>query len=70
MNWISISERLPEQMPGNLSSDWLLISDGLSVTIGYYSFKYREWREQFDDGYEKTVLVSHWMPLPPPPRAD
>ena len=56
MNWVSVSERLPERRKK------VLINSGSYVGIGIYTGSY--WK----DDYHSYVLVKNWMPLPEPPK--
>lgn len=57
--WISVEERLPEDDDPVLISWW-----GLLVGIGWCTAK-KNWR---DIGGKFPHTVTHWMPLPKPPR--
>jgi hypothetical protein len=60
--WISVEERLPQQGP------WVLIClCGRSVFVGRLSnHKTPKWQMGFE---AKAVTgVTHWMPLPEPPK--
>jgi|LakMenEpi03Aug12_release.lakeMendotaPanAssembly.Ray.scaffolds.fasta_scaffold407930_2 hypothetical protein len=76
--WVSIKERLPELEEFVLLFDnWKATTDGkerMSIRVGYLSeyvtrktndgiVKYCEWR-----GTEFAFNITHWMPLPNPPR--
>jgi len=66
VNWISVKERLPEK------------SGSYLVAIKRYSGRYRVERKQYLAGYwtmkrDEVALsekVTHWMPLPEPPKED
>ena len=57
--WISVSDRLPEEGVGVLA--W----DGEDVFLAYYSKRRERWIDL--TGYCKAT---HWMPLPEPPKED
>lgn len=62
MDWISVEDRLPED------SDWLevIVNAGDCVTCCWYNPDDDEWLldpERVFDGE-----VTHWMPLPEPPK--
>ena len=71
--WIPVTERLPK----NNEHDWVLaqvVEDNGFMHIP----KVMEYREQLNDWYEETYgwlsehngafIVTHWMPLPEPPK--
>ena len=65
--WIPITERLPKY------GDWVL---GIGKRKGYYVCEYRG-LSHFYSGDEpwfsskgRAVNVTHWMPLPEPPKED
>ena len=58
-HWIPVTERLPDE------NDVVLITDSLDVGTGYLVHGYG-WISPFDD--IETSHVSHWMPLPEPPK--
>lgn len=65
MEWISVKERLPD------SDGWVNVFNGHNVHHGTY----RE-RSRFDDTklfmdahWLDIVNVTHWMPLPSPPKS-
>lgn len=58
VEWISVEDRLPEP-----ESDVLLYSDG-RVTHGHYS----EWLKTFTAHALEVPRVTHWTPLPEPPK--
>ena len=59
--WIPVTERLPDE------NDVVLITDSLDVGTGYLIHGYG-WISPFDD--IDMSHVSHWMPLPQPPKED
>ena len=56
--WISVEERLPE------NDDAVLIMDN-GIGMGYYNIYSDEWT---DCETADTIRVTHWMPLPEPPK--
>ena len=61
--WISVEERLPED-----DDDVLMMTD-MGMSMGYYC------RDSFSDRWVDYVnsdsrCVTHWMPLPEPPKED
>ena len=59
--WIPVTERLPED-----DDDVLIMSSG-SISMGYYS-TYNEYWADYINVYDDNV--THWMPLPEPPKED
>lgn len=67
--WISIKDRLPEDF------GWFLVIDeympiNLSVTIGFYEGADSEinWLPLDSRASQESMVVTHWMPLPEPPK--
>ena len=73
--WISVDDRLPE----NDENDWVLaqvVEDNGFMHIP----KVMEYRQQINDWFEETYgwlsehnglfSVTHWMPLPNPPKGE
>lgn len=61
MNWISIKDRLPENNILVLTYS----QGGNTVDLGYYHGK---WAGGWTIGLSSGVNVTHWMPLPDPPK--
>lgn len=59
-NWISVKERLPK------FGDDVLVADKEGVTLAFLTVE-GEWVIEAFDLDEK---VTHWMPLPPPPKTE
>lgn len=61
--WISVKERLPE--PGKV-----LITDGKSVhmTNGAWLYRTPDGETRAPSNYGAGITVTHWMPLPEPPK--
>ena len=55
--WIPVAERLPEH-----KEYVLLCSSKGSILKGYYDHEWGCW-----SGF-KSVIITHWMPLPKPPK--
>jgi hypothetical protein len=67
--WISVDFGLPE------SFGWFLVVDeyltkAARVTIGFYEGLDSEvlWLPHDDRDDQDSMLVTHWMPLPEPPK--
>lgn len=61
--WISVKDRLPEGY-----KDVLVCfenSSGYHVDITFYSDKL-----DYGEGWYLTADITHWMPLPEPPKED
>lgn len=74
--WISVKDRLPN----NDEHDWVL-AQVMEPATGFMPIpKVMEYRESNNDWYEETMgwlsehngvfAVTHWMPLPEPPKED
>lgn len=74
-NWISVEDKFPK-----VNGTYIVYApDGNSVTEGIwydnvvvvaeYAFGSWWWRENSDD-FDITDHVTHWMPLPEPPRME
>lgn len=61
--WISVKDRLPE----NVKEGLLIALRWGEVDIGWYEDG--RWGSQFVDEYEDGE-VTHWMPLPQPPKGE
>ena len=64
--WIPVTERLPE------NNQWALcfMKDKSFGTFRVFQWNYIDW--QWNDGNErwKEKDVTHWMPLPQPPKGE
>lgn len=67
MNWIPVSERLPE------FDCRVLVSDGKYCSVGYRFDKDDPWwwidHDGDVDGVVDATDITHWMPLPELPTA-
>lgn len=72
MEWISVEDRLPEE------NEQVLITDGSDVFYAY-KYYYEGWDYQIAEDFDgeegvfstnamKEKHVTHWMPLPEPPK--
>lgn len=65
MEWISVEDRLPEQM---VNSFLVALSNGMVTELNYNGFD-KKWFHLYEDIDFQTVNpVTHWMPLPEPPK--
>ena len=64
-NWISVEERLPED-----ADHEVLAIDVNSYAIGEYHLAFYgfEMPERWCDNYRNAIQVTHWQPLPSPPK--
>lgn len=60
--WIDVKNESPEK-----TGDYLIFNTDGAVWIYWYDEEYKEWYD--DNGYQ-TESVTHWMPLPEPPRGN
>lgn len=58
MEWISVKDRLPDD------DKTVLVTDGIRICLSYYEGCCDLWRGGYIFGREMT----HWMPLPQPPK--
>jgi hypothetical protein len=61
MEWISVKERLPKE-----SGDYLITDTG-TCFVSYFDVEEQKW-EFFGVEFWKHEEVTHWMPLPEPPK--
>ena len=59
--WISVAERLPD-----VGCDVLFVCENKNYGVGAYSDTYRD----FFSGQFPVKGVTHWMPLPEPPKGE
>lgn len=64
MNWINVNEldKLPETF------DYVLFSNGECVYFGYRIFVDEDFNEWYANEGFGVKNVTHWMPLPLPPK--
>ena len=60
--WISVEERLPEE-----SGDYLTYHGRFYMEI-YFNADLCMWNVRFDDLENEIKSVTHWQPLPEPPK--
>ena len=63
--WIPVTERLPEE------GERVLFTDGAWVGEGYIN-KRGKWQRYLNQSYTDVMAldVTHWMPLPEPPKGE
>lgn len=65
MNWIKVEDKLPE-IKQNVIVALKLYRGDTVVEYGYISARSREFVSY--DGYEFAGNITHWQPLPEPPK--
>ena len=63
-NWISVGDRLPDNESGYRVL--VLANDIISQFIEITNHNGKMWLQE--GGTEYPPIVTHWMPLPPPPE--
>lgn len=75
--WISVTERLPEQPPNRVDEQgrsWFtqdidcIVYDGKIVFAAHYSFQNKFF--WYSDTLHPLKNITHWMPMPEPPEDD
>ncbi len=70
MKWISVKDQLPEaegkEPFANQSASVLIYDEHGNRSIGYFNAEFRTW----EDAYDYDIKVTHWMPLPEPPKEE
>jgi hypothetical protein len=67
--WISVEDRLPEQDERVIVS-MRFDNHGWRECVVAHIWEDGEWYNQTGDQIEECVMVTHWMPLPPPPKSE
>lgn len=77
--WIKTADRLPERMELLPCSVRVLINSFMGVVTAQYDFEDGVWLDFFihkhspfskPNYYDKSMGVTHWMPLPEPPGGE
>ena len=76
--WISVDDRLPieeakaheQEWPGEYCEFLVMIEKGSLPTTLYYDLKENEWFRINTALERETYEVTHWMPLPEPPKGE
>ena len=65
--WISVEERLPEK-----SCEYLCVSRTGVIYLMQYSHRYKAFNATDDEDGDRWKLggITHWMPLPDPPKGE
>lgn len=76
--WISVNDRLPieeakaheQEWPGEYCEFLVMIEKGSLPTTLYYDLEENEWFRINTASERETYEVTHWMPLPLPPKGE
>ena len=76
--WISVDDRLPieeakaheQEWPGEYCEFLVMIEKGSLPTTLYYDLEENEWFRINTALERETYEVTHWMPLPEPPKGE
>ena len=76
--WISVDDRLPieeakaheQEWPGEYCEFLVMIEKGSLPTTLYYNLEENEWFRINTALERETYEVTHWMPLPEPPKGE
>ena len=76
--WISVNDRLPieeakaheQEWPGEYCEFLVMIEKGSLPTTLYYDLEENEWFRISTALERETYEVTHWMPLPQPPKGE
>lgn len=71
--WVLTKDRLPIEEAKAYEQEWhekypeflVMIERGLLPTVLYYDWRENEWFRELE-----TYKVTHWMPLPAPPKGE
>lgn len=70
--WISVKDDLPCNYPNNVHcgfTDRVLATDGkINIFIALMKNINNKWVWYSDDNFDVQHVVTHWMPLPQPPK--
>ena len=71
--WISVEEDLPCNNPNNIHfgfTNKVLVMDNNKNTFIAFMKKYKDgkWVWGSDDNFDLSHLITHWMPIPEPPK--
>lgn len=75
--WISVNDRLPTEESKSYEKEWedypeylVMIDGGLLPTTLYYDWENDEWFRINTALRREIYKVTHWMPLPEPPKGE
>jgi hypothetical protein len=68
MKWISVKDRLPESL---IDKDYLVCDNFSNLApLSTASYFKGEWFDYKGDKHLYSEDITHWMPLPEPPKQD
>lgn len=65
-NWISVEDKLPPENGKTQQSINVWATDELTSGEFRYNFETQTWTDMWGDPFD----ITHWMPLPTPPRKE
>ena len=68
MEWISVKDSLPDKN-GLYLCCWKALCDANSWIVRIGDWRFEGWMNLYDEPY-KEGLITHWMPLPEPPKGE
>ena len=68
--WIPVTERLPKLETYVYSVDVLFYVPYENIYVGYVNFESGTWRCKHSEELFAADKVTHWMPLPEPPKGE
>ena len=70
--WISVEEDLPCNNPNNIhfgfTNKVFAIDENKNIFIAYMTKYYNKWVWCRDDNFNLSYIITHWMPIPEPPK--
>ena len=70
--WISVEEDLPCNNPKNIhfgfTNKVFAIDYNKNIFIAYMTKYYNKWVWCRDDNFNLSYIITHWMPIPEPPK--
>lgn len=66
--WVSVKDRLPDKSGSYLVMLENVFVTHLSMNVHYWNAKDEYWRGS--EAHSRIVGISHWMPLPEPPKEE
>jgi hypothetical protein len=74
MEWINTTDKFPDQTPAtenktDTETDTVIVHDyDGTITTGFFCHEEDNW--YLEDGSDIFGNITHWMPLPNPPKVD
>ena len=68
--WIPVTERLPELETYTYSVDVLFSDYEEGIHVGYVCLETGTWKDKYSRHLYAEHKVTHWMPLPSPPKGE